>query len=225
MVQYQLPLIVALLGITFFPGKVRINNNIIVIMQNIIITAASILSCQVYPSEYAYYDDSVTRAQSDSTNCRRYQVITGLPASIHSTDYILCEGTQLTLTDTNLGSERPFISSSHYQWSTNSAAQLLFILPTRVSLTTIILHYYSDSVRGLPRLRFYPVPDDFDVWNTTASGIPYVEVTEVPQGREPAGHRSVSINANFNTKKVLMYKYGSSFQFAVSEVEFFTCSK
>ena len=33
---------------------------------------------------------------------------------------------------------------------------------------------------------------------------------------------SVSIHVNFNTKKVLMYKYSSSFQFAVSEVEFIT---
>ena len=27
-------------------------------------------SCQVYPSEYAYYDDSVTRTESASANCR-----------------------------------------------------------------------------------------------------------------------------------------------------------
>ena len=75
------------------------------------------------------------------------------------------------------------------------------------------------------RLTMYAVPDDFDVWNTTASGIPYVEVTAIPPGGEPAGRRSVSINVNYNTKKVLMYKYSSTFAFAVSEVEFITCSK
>ena len=108
-------------------------------------------------------------------------------------------------------------------WSAGRDAQLLFIFPTRVSLTTITLHYYSDSVRGRPRLRFYSVPDDFDVWDAPTSGIPYVGVASVPPGGEPAGRRNVSVrvNFNFNTKKVLIYKYSSSFQFAVSEVQFF----
>ena len=53
----------------------------------------------------------------------------------------------------------------------------------------------------------------------------HVDVAAVPPVREPAGRRSVSItDVNFNTKKVLMYKFSSSFQLAVSEVEFFTCN-
>ena len=100
--------------------------------------------------------------------------------------------------------------------------QLLFIFPTRVSLTTITLHYYSDSDQGFSRLRFYAVPDDFDVWDAPTTSTPHVDVAAV-QGRELTGRRNVSINVNFNTKKVLMYKYSSSYQFAVSEVEFFKC--
>ena len=63
------------------------------------------------------------------------------------------------------------------------------------------------------------------------SGNPYVGVASVPLGGdlEPAaGPRNVSIIVNFNTNKVLMYKYSSSFLFALSEVEFFhstICSK
>ena len=182
-------------------------------------------ACQVYPSEYAYRDDSVNSAESASANCRRYPIMDGLPASFHSTDYIHCDGTQLILADRNLGSELPFSSSSHYQWSAGSGEQLLFIFPTRVSLTTITLHYYSDSVRGLPRLRFYAVRHNFDIWNTVTANTLYVEVASVSPGGEPAGHRSVGINVNFNTNKVLMYKFSSFFQFAVSEVEFSTCSK
>ena len=181
-------------------------------------------SCQVYPSEYAYRDDSVSRAESASANCRRYPVISGLPASIHSTDYIHCDGTSLKLADTNLESEQ-FSSSSHYQWSAGSAKQLLFIFPTRVSLTTIPLHYYSDSVRGRPQLRFFAVRGDFDIWDTPSTVTPQVEVAAVPPGGEPAGRRSVGINFSFNTTKVLMYKYSSSFQFAVSKVNFLRCSK
>ena len=48
-----------------------------------------------------------------------------------------------------------------------------------------------------------------------------VQVAAVPPGGEPAGRRNVSINFNFNTMKLLMYKIRSSFDFVVSEVEFF----
>ena len=100
--------------------------------------------------------------------------------------------------------------------------QLLFIFPTRVNFTTITLHYYSDSQRGLPRLRFYAAPDDFDIWDTPPGNSRYVHIAAVPPGAESAGRRSVNINVNFNTRKILMVKITSTYQLAVSEVEFFT---
>jgi hypothetical protein len=180
---------------------------------------AHVTPCQIVPTEYAYHDDSVTGAESASANCRRFPA-GNLPGGGHPEDYIHCDGTQLKLADSNLGQEQYQISE-YYQWPAGSDGQLLFIFSARVSLTTIILHYYSDSVRGLPRLRFYAVPDEFDVWDALTSGNPYTGIPLVPPGGEPAGRRNISINVNFNTKKVLMYKYSSSFQFAVSEVEFF----
>ena len=72
-------------------------------------------------------------------------------------------------------------------------------------------------------MRFYAVPDDFDVWDSPTTSSPHVNVASVPPDEEPAGHRSVNININFNTKTVLMYKFHSNYQFAVSEVEFFKC--
>ena len=100
-------------------------------------------------------------------------------------------------------------------------SQLLFIFPTRVDLTTITLHYYSDSQRGLPRLRFYAVPDDFNVWDAPPGNSRYVDIAAVSPGEESAGRRNVSINVNFNTTKILMVKLGSTYQLAVSEVQFF----
>ena len=170
----------------------------------------------MYPSEYAYHDNSITRTESASANCRSY---TGSQER-----YTHCDGIQLKLIDSNFGQEQ-YQPTDYYQWTTGNDELLLFIFPTRVSLTTITLHYYSDSVRGRPRLRFYAVPDDFDVWDAPTTGIPYVGVTSVPLGGEPAGRKNISINANFNTKRILMYKFSSTFMFAVSEVEFFTCSK
>jgi hypothetical protein len=172
----------------------------------------------VKPSEYAYHDDSVTR--TESANCRRYPPGLEAPPGVHTDHYTYCNGNQLTLIDSDIGQEQ-YNPSDYYVWSVGKDWQLLFIFPTRVSLTTITLHYYSDSVRGLPRLRFYAVPDDFDVWDTPTSGNSYVGIASVPLGGDLAGHRSVSVNVNFNTKKVLIYKYSSSFQFAMSEMEFF----
>ena len=172
----------------------------------------------MYPSEYAYRNDSVTRAESPNANCRRYPP-GNLPGGLYPERYIHCDGTQLKLTDSNLGQEQ-YQSSEYYQWSAGSDGQLLFTFPTRVSLTTITLHYYSDSDRGRPRLRFYAVPDDFYIWETLTTGNPYVGIDSFPPGGEPAGRRRVSISVNFNTQKVLMYKYSSSLQLAVSEVEF-----
>ena len=174
----------------------------------------------MYPSEYANRDDSVNRAERTSANCRNYP--SGLQSVEFSNQYIHCDGSQLKLADSNLGREQ-YSSSDYYWWIAGSNEQLLFTFPTRVSLTTITLHYYSDSVRGLPRLRFYAVPNDFDVWDAPIIGTPRADVAEVPPGGEPAGHRSVSINVNLNTAKVLVNKYSSSFPFAVSEVEFFQC--
>ena len=174
----------------------------------------------MYPSEYAYHQNSVTRTESVSANCRYYSIS---DYDWHSYHYIHCDRTQLKLTDSNFGQEQ-YQPTDYYVWS-SSSAQLLFIFPIRVSLTTITLQYYSDSaVQGLVRLRFYAVPDDFNVWDALTLSYPHVDVASVPPGGESAGHRNVSINVNFNTKRVLMYKYSNNFQFAVSEVEFFKCA-
>ena len=172
----------------------------------------------MYPSEYAYRNDSVTRTESISANCTRYRA--NLQGGEFTDQYTHCDGNQQKLIDSDLG-QKQYQSTAYYQWPAEKDGKLLFILPTRVSLTAIILHYYSDSIRGLPRLRFYAVPDDFEIWNAPTTSYPRVDVATVPPGGEPADHRNVSINVNFNTKKVLMYKFSSTFVFALSEAEFF----
>ena len=174
----------------------------------------------MYPSEYAYHDDSVSEQESNSANCRRYEK--GLQKGVFTEQYRHCDGTQLKLTDSDLG-QGQYQTRDYYVWVASGDKQLLFIFPTRVSLTTITLHYYSDGAQGLLRLTFYAVPDDFDVWDAPTTSYPSVKVAAVPPGGEPAGRRNVSINVNFNTKKLLMYKFSSTFALAVSEVEFFTC--
>ena len=183
---------------------------------------AHAIPCQVYPSEYAYRHGSVTAFEPSSAKCRQY-----LPGNLQSGDhpehFIHCDGTQLKLADSTFGQVQ-YRNRDYYVWSDGSDGQLLFIFPATVSLTTITLHYYCDNLRGLPRLRFYAVPDNFNVWDALTTGIPLVDVAAIPPGRETAGRRNISKTVNFNTTKVLMYKHSSTFKFEVSEAQFFNCS-
>ena len=125
-------------------------------------STAHATSYQVKPSEYAYHGDSVNGVESPSANCMNY------PAGPSSQQqYIHCDGTQLLLNDSNLWSEQ-YQTDECYQWSAGTG-QLLFIFPTRVSLTAITLHYYSNNFRGLPRLRFYALSDDFNVRHSSST--------------------------------------------------------
>ena len=110
-------------------------------------------------------------------------------------------------------------------WPTGTGRnQLLFIFPTTVNLTTITVHYYSSSDLGLPELKFWAVPNDFDIWEALTASYRVVFITAIPSGNEPAGHSKVSVSVNFYTKKVLLSKMNSDYQFAMSEVEFYNCS-
>ena len=184
--------------------------------------AAFAYSCQVvYPSEYAYQRNSVLGSERGSANCRKYA--SGLEAGVVTEDYIHCDGTQLRLTDSDLGSEQ-YSSSDYYVWHARSSDhQLLFIFPTRVNLTTITLHYYSDIARALPKLRFYAVPVDFDIWNAPVASYSYVDTVAV-LSTELSGSMNVSFGFYYNTKKVLLHKYSNSYAFALSEVEFCSCN-
>ena len=180
---------------------------------------AAFSTFNVYPSEYAYHKDSVRRSETASANCRNYPSSLGIRTDSRSEEYTHCNGTQLRLTDSDVGEEQ-YRSSYYYEWSAGSEPrQLLFIFPTRVNLTTITLHYYNDSQRGLPRLRFYAAPDDFDVWNAPPGNNRYSDIAAVRPG-ESAGRGNASINVDFTTTKVLMVKIGSNFKLAVSEVQF-----
>ena len=186
-------------------------------------------SCEIYPSGYAYLPHSVYSHERASANCRNYPP--GLQGNfIYTENYVYCNGTQLRLIDSDIGSEQ-YSNSEYYEWSAETRSQLLFIFPTRINLTNITLHYFSDSVRdlprGLPRLRFYAVPDNFNVWDAPISSYIISDIAAVTQSSNVVGRRNVSVGFNVTTIKLLMYKFRSTYSFAVSEVEFFnhTCKQ
>ena len=86
-------------------------------MQLWLISTAYATFCRVYPSEYAYRDDSVVRAESISTNCRRYPPRDGDRSIV----YIHCNGNHLKLSDSDGGSNTEYTATSYYVWTTGSA--------------------------------------------------------------------------------------------------------
>ena len=172
-----------------------------------------------------YHSRFITATERATAMCTIETVtVAGSPENYK---YCYSNGTQPRLTDSELGPEKSINYSLYYEWN-RETTQLLFIFSTRVNLTTITLHYYSGSQNnGLPTLMLFAVPDNFYVWNNATFGNhTSVRVTaEPPADSGSRGRRNVSVNVNFNTKKVLMVKERSGFNFAVSEVEFCTrCS-
>jgi hypothetical protein len=89
------------------------------------------VSCRVYPSEYAYHDDSVTRAESVSANCRRY------PPRVDDRNivYTHCNSQQLKLSDSDRGSNTEYTATSYYEWTAGRGDQLLCTTTVIVSET------------------------------------------------------------------------------------------
>ena len=106
---------------------------------------------------------------------------------------------------------------------------LVFTFPTRVNLTTITLHYYSDNIRGFgfPCLEFTALREYRVSGGSVYEGTTIEAPRPVPPDGESTGPRSISVNhVNRTTKYIRMSIVGCNLQpvtFALSEVEFFTC--
>ena len=179
-------------------------------------------SCgKVYPSEYAYLQDSVYASERSGANCRNYP--SGLEPSIRSEDYIHCDGIPLRLADSDYGSEPYNVNSTeYYVWDAETRyRRFLLIFPTRVDMALITLHYYSDSMRGVPHLIIYPIaePDHFYVWDSLTINDVHLLLGLAPPGSQP-GHRNVSFDSlGINTTKILIIIEAGNF--ALSEVELY----
>ena len=93
------------------------------------------------------------------------------------------------------------------------------MFPTRVNLTTITLYYYSDNDWGFPRLRFFAVPDDFNIWEAPTLN---VEVDAVSPGGEPVG-MLVSIILTLPRRRCLWSSWVASSALQWVRWNFYTC--
>ena len=177
-------------------------------------------SCQVFPTECAYNDASLNASVWSRTNrCERYTE-TEVPVGIDSNHYLHCSHpTQLT--DSNLGSAQHIQQDAFYIWN-NQAGIVLFTFSVPYTFTQIKLHYYSSSGTSLPRVTIYSVSENYMIWShlpTSSIGyIPSVDPSTVAVGMWVA-----TLNLLSTTSKLAMYVSRSSYQFYLSEVEFFTC--
>ena len=145
-------------------------------------------------------------------------------SSADGAQYLECHH-PTTITDSNKNHSN-FTQETNgtvYIWSSDPD-QVLFIFSSQKLINSITLHYYSnEDNQGLPKLRFFAVPEDFEVTNRTRSTYPTRVLDAVFPGDEGTGLRNKTRDVPFNTTKILMTKgFTKNYQFYLSEIEFFT---
>ncbi len=144
-------------------------------------------------------------------------------SSVNS-QYVSCEGpTRITDSENSILAFTHETHDSVYIWGSEED-RVLFTFSTEKSFNSLAIHYFSNSDnQGLPKLKFYAVPDDFEVQDALKNEYLMAIIDEVRPGRENEGLCNKSKAVNFQSSKILMTKgYTKTYQFYVSEVEFFT---
>lgn len=192
----------------------------------------AIQNCQVYPESYTLdpneLENPVTFGSS-SSNCTTsehgYQsFITCSHPSILTDSY---HGTGLYLTPTDI--------ISNHIWRENKTLQVLFSFSTTTALTRMNLYYYKGhhimNVYGMPALRFYALPDDFEFGSDLPNNTEIIHNVSICLGRNyfhgRHSFKKINVSQRTESSKVLMAKISAGSElFALSEVEFFTdCGK
>ena len=140
------------------------------------------------------------------------------------TEYVHCQHpTRITDSEKSQPIFTQDTYNSVYIWPSKSD-QVLFTFSSWKVIDSITIHYFSnEDNQGFPKIRFFAVPEDFEVSDTPDSSNPTRVIDSVSPGNENTGLRNKTRNVPFNTTKILMTKgYTKNYQFYVSEIEFFT---
>ena len=134
--------------------------------------------------------------------------------------YMHCSNTVLTdgyrgPANFNEGDTRPY-----YIWDKPQKQRLLFTFPRTISLTSIILYYYHSINYALPKVRFFPIGDDFQIWDQVPNDV--LSTTIGPVGSSQyMGKASIAVNLTASISKLLMLvEMHKSYGLALSEIEF-----
>ena len=145
-------------------------------------------------------------------------------SSASSVEFVHCHHpTRITDSDKSQPTFTQDTHNSVYIWPSRPD-QVLFTFSSRKLINSITLHYYSnEDNQGLPKLRFFAVPEDFKVTDRPSSSYPTRVLDAVFPGDEGSGLRNKTMDVPFNTTKILMTKgFTKNYQFYLSEIEFFT---
>ena len=159
----------------------------------------------MYPIRLSYQTSNFNHQVTD--NCTTYQ-----------TQYTQCS--QPTIITDGI-TEPPF-----YIWG-EAPGQLLFEFPTTVNFSSITIHFQYNAMYAQPKLRFYAVPDTFNVGDDpSGQGYDTRVFDEVGLGVGNDGIRQLpgagTQRVQFVTTKVLIRKLEDTkeFLFAITEVAF-----
>lgn len=171
----------------------------------------------MYPANYTFVGNEVLNCDSIITS-----------ACTTDTTYTTCPHPS-TLTDSDIGSETE-VDRDYFEWDSKTAFEILFTFSSEVSLTSITLSYFyglgKGTIYGLPDLRFFALPDDYEFGSNLTSGSILLHVGSItkflPGSRTTENFK---IPRPMTTKKLVLERNSQGYRCAFSEIKFFANCK
>ena len=183
--------------------------------------------------EYAYLTSSLSGVDHPGANCRQYCGINNITSHPPTASYTHCSGSPLKLSDSQVGSSNNYTADQSLYHCSGGALKILFVFSERVQLSHIRLHIYNNwdkpingSYKSLAPTVFSLMNDEYEVWEPEYPGVHIYGPHSIVDDHI-IGPRNITVSASrgIKTRKVaLTTSQHSSYQFCISEIEFYTCT-
>lgn len=178
-----------------------------------------ICSASVQPVSYSYLNGSFCCQDFEANGCV-------VDRNIDTQTYISC--TSSLLSDNSLGPANfnESMNKGYYIWNNSGQRQvMLFTFSQNITLTNIEIVYYYYG-RGRPKLRFYLVEDNFQVWDAINNNRISITLDNDVLGENNTGRQTSTKRLNGITSKIAMEIVNDKkFRSVQSELTFCTNGK
>ena len=206
---------------TSFSLRILSSTFLLACRLNVHLTLAQSDTCNsVHPVSYSYLDGSFTSLESTAAaHC-------ATPITRDELVYLTCTSSALTDGDPGPANFTGTDSEEYYIWDNSKVSQqMLFTFARNFSLTAIRINYYYFR-NGKPKLRFYLVEDDFQVWDSTTADHTSTTFDNM-RLEENSTERRIDTNTvhGIVSKILLVSVFDKRYRTVLSEVTFCTDGK
>ena len=183
--------------------------------------------------EYAYLTSSLSGVDHPGANCRQYCGISNITSHPPIMSYTHCGGSTLKLSDSQVGSTNNYTADQDQYYCSSQFLKISFTLSERVQLSHIRLHFYNDwddpvngYYKGVAPTTFSLMNDEYEVWEPEYPGVHVTGPHSIPDDYI-VGPKNITVSAlqGIKTRKVVLTTtHSASYQFCISEIEFYTCT-